>query len=261
MKNTFRKLALILLALNLSLVFGCTADKNEIKSEKELMVSGYVSGKVVEGENNYITLHVLKTPEGETKDLKLKAATKEDYDYFIEDSYYLVSYGKDSLIIKNIQLNNPLGEAITKGAGQGTNVIGEKPIFSTEKFPSKDYTLLDSYEFDINGDGTEETIALYTTAQRDSHGEIMWDDGQTWALVVHGKDKDYELYKNYVQLGSIQFYAFTADDIFHIATVESTTAGLKFVDYVFNKDEGSFTPEIHYDALGNINMLHVSRGY
>lgn len=261
MKNFFKNSIFMLLVLSLSLVFGCTADKDIAKTEEELMVSGYVTEKTTEGENNYITIHVPKTPEGGSTDLKLKAANKEDYEFFVENNYYLLSYGKDSLVIKNIQLNNPLGEAIAQGKDEETDSSERNPISPTQKMIIEDYTLLDSYKFDINGDGTEEIIGLYTTAQRDSKGEIMWDDGQVWILAVHGVDKDYELYNNYVQLGSIQFYVFTADDTFHITTVENTTAGLKLTDYVYNKSEDSFTPEIHYDVLGDVNMLHVSRGY
>lgn len=259
MKKHIKNITFMLLVLSLSLAFGCNTDKNTAKVEEEVMVSGYVTEKTTEGENNYITLHVPKTPEGGAIDIKLKAANKEDYEYFVENNYYLLSYGKDSLVIKNIQLNNPLGEAIAQGTEEETDNPERKPILPIEKIAIEDYTLLDSYKFDINEDGTEETIGLYTTAQRDSKGEIMWDDGQIWILAVHGKDKDYELFNSYVQLGGIQFYVFTADDTFHITTVENTTAGLKLTDYLYNKAENSFTPEIHYDVLGDVNMLYVSR--
>ncbi len=261
MKKIFNKVTLMLIVLSLTLIFGCTADKNTVKTEDEVLVSGYVLEKTIEGEEYHITLHIPKISDEDALDLELKAANKEDYDYFVQNSYYLISYGKDSLEIKNIQLNNPLGEAITKGEAQGTDAPKSKPILPGKKIDTEDYSVLDSYKFDLNEDGKEETIALYTTAQKDSNGKIMWDDGQIWVLAVHGDNNDYELYNNYVQLGSIQFYIFTADDTFHVTTVENTTAGLKLIDYVYNNAEDSFIPEIHYDVLGNVNMLHISRGY
>lgn len=261
MKKIFKLSAVMILVLSLSLAFGCTANDNTSKTEEEVIAAGYVSGKTIEGENNYITLHIPVTPEGQTSDLKLKVVNKEDYDNFVENNYYLISYGKDSLEIKNIQPNNPLGEAVSRGIGEGKGGVKDEPVLPSDKLDVEGYTILDSYNYDVDGDGEEEAIALYTTAQRDNSGEIMWDDGQLWILVVHDSDKDYELYNNYLQLGSLQFYAFTSNDRFHIATVENTTAGLKLVDYVFNKDDNSFTPEIHYNILGDVNMLHVSKGY
>ncbi|MFA5522957.1 MAG: hypothetical protein WDA24_01240 [Tissierellales bacterium] len=261
MKKIFKNAFFILLVLSLSLIIGCTADKNISKVEEEAMILGYVTEKTREGENNFITVHLPKSPEGQNDNLKLKAANSEDYEYLVENNFYLLSYGKDSLEIKNIQLNNQLGEAISQGEDEEKDSLERKSIPSREKMDLEDYTQLDLYKYDITGDGTEEIIGVYTTAQRDSKGEVMWDDGQNWVLVVHGADKDYELYNNYVQIGSIQFYVFTSDDTFHITTVENTTAGLKLIDYVYNKAKDSFSPEIYYDVLGNVNMLYVSNGY
>jgi len=261
MKKGFRIFTLMILVLSLSLAFGCTANEDTAKTEEEVIVAGYVLDKITEGENSYITFHIPITPEGQASDLKLKVVNKEDYDNLVENNYYLISYGKDSLEIKNIQPNNPLGEVISRGIGEGEGAVENEPIFPSNKLAIEDYTILDSYDYDIDGDGEEETIALYTTAQRDSNGEIMWDDGQVWLLAVHDSDKDYELYNNYLQLGSLQFYVFTSADSFHITTVENTTAGLKLVDYIFNKEDNSFTPKIHYNILGDVNMLHISKGY
>jgi len=262
MRSILIKVILILsVSMSLLLAVGCTRDINEVESEQEVLTSGFVLEKTIENDNNYITLHILKTSEDEISDLRLKATTKEDYDYFVENNYYIVSYGKALLEIKNAQLNNSLGETISRGIDDENEDIEKTSIFATEKTEYEDYTLLDSYSFDIDENGVEETIALYTAAQRDSGGDIMWDDGQIWVLVVQGEDKNYELYNNYVQIGAIDFYIFTTDDGFHITTVENTTAGLKLIDYIFSNEENSFTPKVHYNAIGNVNMLHVSSGY
>lgn len=151
-----------------------------------------------------------------------------------------------------IEQENGTGEEEEKGAE-------ETKITAQEKVKIEDYSLLDIYDIDINADGQDESIALYTAAETDQNGEIIWDDGQNWSLIVHGQDEDYVLFDQYVQIGSIQFYVFTADDIFHIVTMQNTTAGLKMVEYTFDSDNGVFSQKTRYEAPGNVNMLHVSR--
>lgn len=49
-------------------------------------------------------------------------------------------------------------------------------------------------------------IELYTSAQRDDRGEMMWDDGQEWALVARDGNFIYPLFeKKYVQIGEVSF--------------------------------------------------------
>jgi len=141
------------------------------------------------------------------------------------------------------------------------SIEGENPISPSEKLVTKEYTMLASYEYDINEDKVEETIALYTSAKKNSNGEILWDDGQNWILVVQQEDKDYELYNNYLQLGTINFAVFTAEDGFHITIVEDTVISPTVVDYIFNKEESFFIPSMYSDSLKNVNTLYISKKY
>lgn len=143
--------------------------------------------------------------------------------------------------------------------GEEENGTEETRITAQEKVAVEEYSLLGIYDIDINQDEKEESIALYTAAETDQDGEIIWDDGQNWSLIVHGQDEDHVLFDQYVQIGSIQFYVFTVDDMFHIVTTQNTTAGLKVVEYVFDKDNNDFTQKTRYEASGNVNMLHVSK--
>ncbi len=152
-------------------------------------------------------------------------------------------------------------EIIISGDIMDKSVEGENPISPSEKFETKEYSLLASYEYDINEDKIQETIALYTSAKKDSNGEILWDDGQKWVLVVQEEDKDYELYNNYLQLGTINFAVFTAEDGFHITIVEDAVISPTVVDYIFNKEESSFIPSIYSDSLKNVNTLYISKRY
>jgi len=124
--------------MSLLSAIGCTRDINEVESEEEVLTSGFVLEKTIENENNYITLHIFKTSEDETSDLRLKATTKEDYDYFVENNYYIISYGKDSLEIKNAQLNNSMGETISRGIDDETEDVEKTSIFPSEKAEYED---------------------------------------------------------------------------------------------------------------------------
>jgi hypothetical protein len=134
-------------------------------------------------------------------------------------------------------------------------------IEGTDKVDVANLTLLDSYIFDFDGDGTDETISLYTAAEKDTNGEIMWDDGQNWNLLVEDTDQDFVLFNDYVQLGTIKFYVYTSDDNFYITTVQTGTASLKFTEYSFDKESKNFISNVRFETTGNVNMLHNSNGY
>lgn len=135
-------------------------------------------------------------------------------------------------------------------------------IEATDKVSTEGLALLDHYEFDIDGDGTEETISMYVAAHQEPNGEILWDDGQKWLFLVDGKDKNYVLFDDYVQLGTVRFHVYTADENdFYISAIQSTTAGLRLVEYHFDKETKKFISTVKFEATGNVNMLHSSYGY
>lgn len=134
-------------------------------------------------------------------------------------------------------------------------------IEATDKVDVADLSLLDSYIMDFNEDGTDETISLYTAAERDANGDMAWDDGQNWTLVVGGTDHDYLLFNDYVQLGTIKFYVYTSDDDFYITTIQTGTASLKLTEYRFDKESKNFVSNVKFETTGNVNMLHSSYGY
>lgn len=131
----------------------------------------------------------------------------------------------------------------------------------TDKVDITGLSLLDSYKIDINGDGNEEIIAMYVNAEQGPDGEIYWDDGQNWLFLVQDTDKDYVLFSDYVQLGSIKFHIYTSDDDFKITTIQTSTASLKLTEYSFHKESNSFVSNVKFETSGNVNMLHSSYGY
>ena len=56
-------------------------------------------------------------------------------------------------------------------------IVGNNPPTDTEGFEP-----VGRYEFDIDGDGEEDTVTLYTSAMRDEKGDMMWDDSHIWLL-------------------------------------------------------------------------------
>lgn len=134
----------------------------------------------------------------------------------------------------------------------------ETIIVPKEKVDVTGLTLLDEYDFDFDKDGYDENIAMYTAAGRDSNGVIAWDDGQNWLFAVHDTDKDYVLIDEYVQLGTIDFFVFTVDDDFYIATVSARTASLDLITYKYDRENDSFIKTVPFNARGNVNMLKVS---
>lgn len=134
-------------------------------------------------------------------------------------------------------------------------------IYPEDKISIEDLTLLAEYSIDFDNDGFEDSISMYTEAQKDESGNIAWDDGQNWLFVVHSKDKDYVLYDDYVQLGSIDFYVYNTDDGFFITTVSPRTASLELTRYRYDKDNDIFIMDIPFREENNVNMLYQSYGY
>ncbi|MZQ74985.1 MAG: hypothetical protein GT589_02370 [Peptoclostridium sp.] len=120
-------------------------------------------------------------------------------------------------------------------------------------------TLLDEYEIDLEGDGQMENVQMYTAAQKDPSGNIMWDDGQNWLLTVRGEDREYVLFEGYVQLGEIKYWAYTAgsDSKLHITTLQPGSASLQLMDFEYDSDKDGFEGTEIFNPE-NVNLMHSS---
>lgn len=136
---------------------------------------------------------------------------------------------------------------------QPTNIIGV-----TEVDPRAGMaTLLDDFTLDIDKDGSEEKIELYTAAERDKNGEIMWDDGQNWLLVVVDGNEYYPLLNQYVQLGVVYFTVWEDEDKLQITVIINTGANQNIANYTYNKEKNVFTEELIFDT-GGVNAMYSS---
>jgi len=120
-------------------------------------------------------------------------------------------------------------------------------------------TLLDDSSIDIDQDGKQESVELYTAAEKDSKGQIAWDDGQPWLLRAFDNDKEYILFDNYVQLGELNYWLYTTiENEVHITTMQTSSAGFLITDYKFDSEKRRFERNIVFDPK-SVNLLDYSR--
>lgn len=133
----------------------------------------------------------------------------------------------------------------------------------SELIDTKRMTKLDEFSYDLDLDNSEEKIELYTAAGRNEKGEMGWDDGQNWLLVVWDGQKAYPLLSEYVQLGSVYFTVSkngiedASKEISHINAIINTGTEFSVTTYSFNKDKGGFVGGIVYDSK-DTNFVHTS---
>ncbi len=111
-------------------------------------------------------------------------------------------------------------------------------------------TKLEQFSFNMDSDAAEESIELYTTASRGLDGDVLWDDGQKWLLVIADKNRYYSLFDEYVQLGSVYFNVATIgeDQTPCIEVLVQHGCGRKIIDYVYDKKTDSYIENIIYET-------------
>lgn len=120
------------------------------------------------------------------------------------------------------------------------------------------------YECDVLNNSKQQTITLYTSAQRDKKGDMMWDDTQQWVLKVETEDGEYDLYSErihgYAYMGVYDYYGDEDEDKV-ITLYAETNSGNRIINYVFN-EEGQFEERLVYSdndyATSGTSMLYTS---
>lgn len=244
----------------LVLSFGCDKDKQiESKPESKITVFtnvGFVSDLITEDGKNYVEFSF------DGGNLKLEVDDMDVFNSIEEDEFYRFAFDIKNILL-SIDKDEYLESLVKKSMEEGIddNPVESNYISPENKVSTEGLALLDSYEFDINGDGVEEVIAMYVNAEQGSDGEIYWDDGQDWLFLVQGQDQDYVLFNDYVQLGDIRFHIYTVDEDFYITTIQSGTANLDITEYKFDRDSQEFVSILKHKATGNVNMMHSTYGY
>lgn len=263
MRKLIRKSSLgLIIVVMLLLSFGCVQDV-EPESKLEVFTNvGFVSDLIQEyGEDGKSYVEFAVNEES----LKLEVEDQDVFSSIKKDEFYKFAYKQDNVLLSieaDEYLENLVKESMEEGnTPDDEDGLDKVNIPATEKVSTEGLALLDSYEFDINGDGVEEVIAMYVNAEQGSDGEIYWDDGQDWLFLVEGQDQDHVLFNDYVQLGSIRFHIYTVDEDFYITTIQSGTANLDIMEYKFDKDSNEFISSLKHNATGNVNMMHSTYGY
>lgn len=130
-----------------------------------------------------------------------------------------------------------------------------KNIDITKDFNFDNYNLVNNVDFDFDGD-EHSSVELYTTAVKDNSGEFILDDGQEWLLVARSSQGSYVLFQDFIQIGSIDFNAFTIDEDYYIVSKSSGTANLNIEEFKYDKDAKVFIQTEKYNAQGNVNMIY-----
>ncbi len=142
-----------------------------------------------------------------------------------------------------------------------------KKIYSTELSEEiLDWTEVSRYAGDVDGDGANENVVLVTSMKRDSNGEFVMNDGQNWALYVDGKEDDYILFNNYINLGNVYFdvaeYYMTDGAVSQINIIISTGSDFSIMGYTFSKTEKCYEERKLYssgdETESGINRMHTS---
>jgi hypothetical protein len=130
-------------------------------------------------------------------------------------------------------------------------------IRSTDTLKVEELTLLERMYFDVLNDGKDESIELYTSAERCPDGLMGWNTGHRWLLLVRNKDKIFPLFDDWVQYGQIEFcvVAFNKSQIVDPEDVDLETHiyvlknghSISLFDYYWDKQNHYFKKEIIFN--------------
>lgn len=112
---------------------------------------------------------------------------------------------------------------------------------------------IDTCEWDINSDGEDEVISLYTSAEKEGD-EILWNDSQKWVLEVEAKDGYYILLNQNISNGTAYFDVDELNDGSYAITLYiSSSQGMSIKQYTYSKT--GFVETQPYQS-NSVNNLH-----
>ena len=267
-----KKVKVIIIAIIVLFIISsfCILRNTDNNKRETNITSGLVLEKTEDGKKPLIVLQTIEGEKDVLKKISLIVDDKNQWNFIEKGKYYYVTFYEKTngeKVLQEAQLNEMLGKMIYEKAlakdeeneDKAQKEEKEKYVAiypSTDKIDTSELTELDKFNTDIDGDGKEEAINLYTAAQRDSKGEIGWDDGQKWFLLVRDEDTEYVLFDEYVQLGTIKFWTCTSKDEYHILTLQDGSSVFKLCDYTYDKEKGSFIKK----EIFNPEFLNVIYG-
>lgn len=153
----------------------------------------------------------------------------------------------------------------------GLNRSNPKSVRPTDNFTTDGLTLLERMYDDTDRDGNNESIELYTSAQVAPDGQMGWDTGNQWILLVR-KDKEiFPLFDEWVQYGELQFWVvrFNRDQIVgpestdlerHIYAMNTAAdGGIELFDYFWDEQNLCYKKEIVLNPPNQWGVRHSNK--
>lgn len=143
-------------------------------------------------------------------------------------------------------------------------------IRSVESFETENLFLLERIKHPFGADGEKAAIELYTSAQVASDGQMGWDSGDQWTLLVQQENLSFVLYDEYVQYGEVQFWVSDlnpdevdspepADLESHIYVMVTTDVGFTMYDYVWDAENTCFWKSVSLQPDNQWNTWHSNK--
>jgi hypothetical protein len=133
-------------------------------------------------------------------------------------------------------------------------------IFPGELQPYR-YTVIDSTRFDVDQDGSPERLELLATVERNAQGELLWEDGHHWAVVVSDESVRYPIYQRFLPWGRARLIVLREDPtgrpviVVHAETAarcpgEEQSLSISLERFTFDAARRAFVREAGVEAIG-----------
>lgn len=143
-------------------------------------------------------------------------------------------------------------------------------VQAAENFSTDGLTLLERMNDDIDSDGDKESIEVYTSAQIARDGQMGWDTGHQWVLLVRKGEEVFSLFDDYVQHGELQFWiaSFNQDKIESPESTDlqrkiyvaiTTGVNFKLVDYYWDEQNHCYQKEVVFAPPDQWSMRHSNK--
>lgn len=147
---------------------------------------------------------------------------------------------------------------------------GSVQITPTDQIHVESMTLLEQVEYTLVPDAEHASVELYTSALIADDGQMGWDSGDQWTLLVRQGEQEFLLYDEYVQYGEVQFWISSLntngtespniEDLdHHVYVMVTTGVGFTMYDYVWDGDEGNFQKSVLLNPENQWNTVHSNK--
>jgi hypothetical protein len=149
------------------------------------------------------------------------------------------------------------------------NAVAE--ISPDGSFSADDATLLERIYVDMDSDGYDECIELYTSAQIASDGQMGWDTGHEWSLLVKKEDMGiFPVIDEWIQYGELQFWVvgFRQENIDNFANKYTETciyasitsdSNFELLCIYWDNQSSSFKKESVFNPSNQWIVLHSNK--